>query len=157
VALRVEGDGAPVELCAGSDSVSAQLTAGGRYQVRTGFDGEGRTYSLEMVMQQRDDAPVNLTVTDSLAEVSSNPDAVWIRYREFSPGGVQLESYTVTGGKFTLSFSDPSVAAGTMKGIALGLREAGTATDAGTRMIGEGFFTFLTAAPASEPATPARD
>lgn len=153
VALRVEGDGAPRELCAEADSVSARLTAGGRYEVRAEFDDGQRHYRLEMVMQRRDDAPVKLTVTDSLAEVSSNPDAVWIQYRELPRAGPELESYAVAGGTFTLSFSDASVAAGTMSGISLQLREAAGSADAGQRLIGEGFFTFLTGAPAPAPPT----
>jgi len=133
-----------VELCAGSDSVSAILTPGGRYDVTVTFASGGTHHELQMVMRQRDDWPAKLTVTDSLSEVSSNPDAVWIYYQEVPVGGAALESYSVSGGTFTLSFSDEKVAAGTMSGVSLRVRETGTTVDAGARLISEGFFTFAT-------------
>jgi hypothetical protein len=142
VALQIAGPGDPVDLCAGSDSVSAVLTGGGRYQVRVRFASEGTRFELQLVMRQRDDWPASLTVTDSLDEVSSNPDAVWVYYREAPGSGPALESYAASGGKFTLSFSDTTVAAGAMSGVSLHLRETGTTTDAGARLITEGFFTF---------------
>jgi len=123
------------------------------------FETGGTHHELQMVMHQRDDWPVTLTVTDSLAEVSSNPDAVWIYYQETPGGGAALESYTASGGKFTLSFSDAQVAAGTMSGVSLRMRETGTTTEAGTRLISEGFFTFATqhnrsGMPGRPPAAP---
>jgi len=145
VSLRVQGAGEPVDLCAGSDSVSASLTSGGRYEVTVRFASEGTRYELQMVMRQRNDWPVSLTVTDSLSEVSTNPDAVWVYYREAPGTGPLLESYAASGGKFTLAFSDDTVAAGTMSGVSLRLREPGTSTDAGARLIEEGFFTFAVA------------
>jgi hypothetical protein len=144
VGLLVQGGAGPEELCASSDSVSAILTTGPTYDVIVTFASAGTRYRLQMVMRQRNDWPVKLTVTSDPAEVSTNPDAVWIYYEEMPAGGPALESYVASGGSFTLSFSDADVAAGTLSGVSLILRQTDTSTDAGTRLVAEGFFTFAT-------------
>lgn len=153
LAARVTGKAAPVEFCVQDDRVVESIERGvltvftiqNRYSITASMTGpDGTLYEIQMVFPHKTDLPKVLNLTGNQAQAEGDPDGVWFYYQEIPPAGDAVESSAVTGGTFTLSYSDTETAAGTFAGVALEIQTQNTNTPAGTRNIPEGFFSIST-------------
>lgn len=142
---RVTGRAAPVDICVPDGVVVTTYTAQNRYDVTARITGSDRTvYEIQMWFPHRPDLPKVLNLTGIFAEAEADPDGVWFFYKESPPDGDPIESVAVTGGLFTLSFSDTEVTAGTFRDVELDMQIVNTNNPAGSRSIPEGFFSIST-------------
>ena len=153
LAARIKGRAAPVDFCVQDDRVVESVEKGvltiftiqNRYAVTASMTGpDGTEYEIQMLLPHKSEVPKALNITGNQAQAEADPDGVWFYYQEIPPTGDALESVAVTGGTFTLSFSDTEVAAGTFAGVSLEMQTQNTNTAAGTRGIPEGFFSIST-------------
>jgi hypothetical protein len=147
VGIRVEGRAEPLDVCVSDQAVDALLTSTGRYDVSAQMNTDDGIYQLHMVFPKRPDFPVSLRLVSSITEVDD--DAAYVRYEELPDGGTPIESGTILGGKFRLSFGDDKVAAGTMENIAMDMQSVLNGDPAGERKIVEGFFSISIEQPAA--------
>lgn len=146
VGLLIEGRAEPLEFCVDDPDVSAVLTAFNRYDVEARMTNDDGTFIMRMVFAVQS-FPVDLRVTDSLSEATSDPGAVWVYYEEDPAGGAPIESFVVDGGSFRLSFVDVDVAAGVLSGVAFQMRDIATSVPTGTREFADGMFSISTKEP----------
>jgi hypothetical protein len=142
VGIRVEGRAQPLDVCVSDAAVDALLTSSQRYDVSARMTTDDGVYQLSMVFTRRSDFPVSLRVVDSITEVTNDPGAAYVYYKEVPDGGTPIESGSVLGGKFRLSFCDDKVAAGTMENITFEMSSVLNGDPAGQRKIVEGFFSI---------------
>lgn len=141
VGLLIEGRAEPLEFCVDDADVSVLLTQFNRYDVAADVTNNDGTFVMRMVFAVQS-APVDLRVTDSLAEATSDPGAVWIYYEEVPVGGDPIESFVVDAGSFRLTFVDEDVAAGVLSGVSFQMRDVATSDPAGTREFSDGMFSI---------------
>ena len=141
VGLLIEGRAQPLEFCVDDPDVSVLLTALNRYDVEAHVTNDDGTFVIRMVFAVQS-FPVDLRVTESLSEATSDPGAVWLYYEEVPAGGDPIESFVIDGGSFRLSFVDEDVAAGLLSGVAFQMRDIGTGDPAGTRAFADGMFSI---------------
>lgn len=150
---RITGRAAAVEFCVQDDRVVNDVERGvftiftiqDRYAVSATQTGpDGTVYEIQMVFPHKAELPKALNLTGNQAQAEADPDGVWFYYLEVPPSGTAIESSAVTGGTFTLSFSDTEIAAGTFAGVGLEMQIRNTDTSAGTRGVPEGFFSIST-------------
>jgi len=141
VGLLIEGRAQPLEFCVDDPDVSVLLTALNRYDVAADVTNADGTFVVRMVFAVQG-FPVDLRVTESLSEATSDPSAVWLYYEEVPAGGDPIESFAVDGGDFRLSFVDEDVAAGLLAGVAFQMRDIATGDPAGTRAFADGMFSI---------------
>lgn len=153
VGVRVTGRAKRVDICVLDDVVVGSVDSGvwtvfttqGRYDVSARMvASDGTTFEIQMLFPHKTDLPKKLNLTGNQAQAIDDPDGAWIYYREIPDGGDAVESVSVSGGTFTLSFSDQSVTTGTFADIGLALENTGTGEPAGSRTITEGFFSIST-------------
>jgi hypothetical protein len=145
VGARLTGRAAPVDICVPDNVVVTSFTEQNRYDVTARVTGSDRTvFEIQMRFPHKTNFPSQLNLTGNFSHAEGDPDGVWFSYKEFPPEGDAVESSAVTGGTFTLSFSDTEVAAGTFQGIVLDIQIEGTNDPAGSRTIPEGFFSIST-------------
>ena len=141
VGLLIEGRAEPLEFCVDDADVSVILTQFNRYDVEAHVANNDGTFVMRMVFAVQS-APVDLRVTDSLAEATSDPGAVWIYYEEVPVGGDPIESFVVDAGSFRLTFVDEDVAAGVLSGVSFQMRDVASSDPAGTREFSDGMFSI---------------
>ena len=147
-AARVTGRSSDVDMCIHDDDVASVLTiAPDRYNVTARLTADGDVFEVQIIMNYRDDFPVTLTPTANLAELDTNPDAVYVYFIESPSEGATIESIAVTSGSFLLSFSGGDVIAGTFSRVAMDMQTQGTSEAAGQRMLSEGFFSLSVLTP----------
>jgi len=142
VGVRIEGRADPLDVCVSDAAADVLLTASSRYDVSAQMVTDDGVYQLRMVFAQRSDFPVTLRVVNSITEATSDPDAAYVYYEELPDGGTPIESSTIVGGRFRLTFSDDQVAAGTMENITFEMSDLLNGDPAGQRKIVEGFFSL---------------
>jgi len=157
IGLLIEGRAEPLEFCVDDADVPVILTQFNRYDVEAHVANNDGTFVMRMVFAVQS-APVDLRVTDSLSEATSDPSAVWIYYEEVPVGGDPIESFVVDAGSFRLTFVDEDVAAGVLSGVAFQMRDVTTGDPAGTRQFSDGMFSISVKEPTviSSPLMSAR-
>jgi hypothetical protein len=157
IGLLIEGRAEPLEFCVDDADVPVILTQFNRYDVEAHVANNDGTFVIRMVFAVQS-APVDLRVTDSLSEATSDPSAVWIYYEEVPVGGDPIESFVVDDGSFRLTFVDEDVAAGVLSGVAFQMRDVTTGDPAGTRQFSDGMFSISVKEPTviSSPLMSAR-
>jgi hypothetical protein len=150
---RVMGRASRVDVCVPDDNVVDNVEKGvvtfftveNRYNVTAETTArDGTIYQIQMNFPHKPNFPAALNLTGNQAQAKNDPDGVWFYYREIPSEGDAVESVAITGGSFTLSFSDTDVAAGTFQGVGLEIQIQGTHDPAGSRSIPEGFFSIST-------------
>ena len=144
--VLIEGRAEPFEFCVDDDNVGAVLTAENRYDVGSQVSSDDGDFVVRMVFAVRD-FPATLRVVDTLAEATTDIDAVWLYYQEVPPGGDPIESFESSGGTFTLGFVDEEVAAGTFKNVTFSMHDFSTGAPAGQRQFAEGTFSISVKVP----------
>lgn len=154
--VLIEGRAEPFEFCVDDDNVGAVLTAENRYDVGAQVSSDDGDFVVRMVFAVRD-FPATLRVVDTLAEATTDIDAVWLYYEEVPPGGDPIESFASDGGTFTLGFVDEEVATGTFKNVTFSMRDFSTGDPAGERQFADGIFSISVKVPtASVPPVATR-
>jgi hypothetical protein len=151
LAAHIEGRSSPIDVCLNDADVSVLLTSSSRYDIAAQAKLPGVTVQIRMVFSVRPDAPVSLSPVSTLDEAIADADAVWIWYEEIPDRGDAIESSTVAGGSFRLTFSDDKILAGTIKDIALTMRNVTSGDEVGTRRVSEGFFSLSVKNPVAAP------
>ena len=154
--VLVEGRAEPFEFCVDDDNVGAVLTAENRYDVGAQVSTDDGDFVVRMVFAVRQ-FPATLRVVDTLAEATSDLDAVWLYYEEVPAGGDPIESFEANGGTFALGFVDEEVASGTFKNVTFSMRDFTTGDPAGERKFTDGIFSISVKVPtATTPPLAAR-
>jgi len=142
LAARITGAPQPIEICVANSETDAQFIAvpTPHYEVSGVFTtSDSTTISLVVIFAVHPNIPVELDITSDLAAAMANPDGVFFGYRETAPPAQDTVSTAVTG-RFTLTFSDDSIAVATFDGLTITLEDAASpGTIVGTRTISEGF------------------
>jgi hypothetical protein len=144
-AARVAGGPKRVDVCVDNKDVSVVLTSGNNYSIRATMTSGGSVYEFQLLVPNRDDFPVILTIHDDFATATLDDRGVWIFYQEIPAEGDALESYEIAPdkGTFTLSFSDGNVMTATFSDISFKLQTQGdNPEDRGTRVVESGFMSL---------------
>lgn len=142
-ATRVEGRSSPVEVCSSDNSTFVAYSTGNRYAIQATTTLNSTLFQFDLEVPHRTDFPVVLTPTHDQAVAASDDFLVWLYYQEVPQSGEELESYEITGGSFTLSFSDTNVLTATFENITMKIRTQSTPPeDRGTRLLKEGFISL---------------
>ena len=141
IGLLIEGRADPLEFCVDDADVSVVLTSQNRYDVRAEMSNSEGTFVMHMVFAVRA-FPATLRITETLADAVSDPGAVWLYYEELPAGGDAIESVTIDGGSFTLSFVDADVASGVLSNVRFNMRDFNTGDPAGQRQFADGMFAI---------------
>jgi len=141
---RIDGEDGPVDVCVADDSVVTVFTTMGWYDVTArSTASDGTTYEFAMLFPHHSTSR-KLNLTGDLLEARADANGVWFRYVEIPPEGPALESTAVTGGTFSLGYSDTEVVAGLFANVVLEMTVTGESEAGGTRSLPEGFFSILT-------------
>ena len=146
--VLIEGRAEPFEFCVDDDNVGAVLTAENRYDVGAQVSNDAGDFVVRMVFAVRQ-FPANLRIVDTLAEATTDIDAVWLYYEEVPPGGDPIESFAANGGTFALGFVDEEVASGTFKNVTFSMRDFATGDPVGERQFADGIFSISIKVPAA--------
>lgn len=142
-AARVEGRSNPVDVCTSNDDTFMAFSVGGNYVIQATMSMGGTLFQFDLEVPHHSDFPVVLTFNANQAAAAADDYAVWMYYQEIPESGEDLESYEITSGTFTLTFSDTEVLAATFDNVAMKIRtQDATPEDRGTRLISEGFISL---------------
>lgn len=139
---RVSGRSSPFDFCVSDKDASVIFTSESRYDIRAQYVTSNTTFELQMLFPHNANFPVVLNLTSNLAAAESDPNGCWLYYSETASDGTTLESYDITDGSFTLTYSDGTVVAASFDGVTLKMRNQDTGTDAGTRTLDQGFLSL---------------
>lgn len=144
-AASISGTPEPVEMCVSNENTAVTYTpAGGgqpagMFETLSTFTDGDLTIQISTMFYEHAKTPQVLTVTGNRAQAEFDPDGFWVEYREIKDGDYDFTSTTVAGSA-TLSFNDPTVAVVTFANLDISLTDTATSsTDAGNRMISEGY------------------
>jgi hypothetical protein len=143
-AALVKGRANPVEVCTSNDDAIMTFSgATGNYSIQATMQMGDILFQFNLEVPHHDQTPQILTLTHDAAAASGDRFAVWIYYQELPNSGEDLESYEVSGGSLTLSYSDTSVLTATFEDITLKMRTISTPhEDRGTRVVERGFMSL---------------
>ncbi|HEU4930403.1 MAG TPA: hypothetical protein VFU38_11285 [Candidatus Krumholzibacteria bacterium] len=144
--VLIQGRAEPFEFCVDDENVGAVLTSLNRYDVGAQVSNDEGDFVVRMVFAVRD-FPASLRIVDTLAEATTDIDAVWLYYEEVPAGGDPIESAASSGGTFTLGVVDEEVATGTFKNVTFAMRDFSTGEPAGERKFAEGTFSISVKVP----------
>lgn len=140
---RVTGRASPVDVCVSDDAANVILTTGNEYSIHAVMNTGDDFFQFDLLVARRDDTPTLLTLHDTEAAAAADDFGVWIYYQEAPTGGEAIESYEITDGDFTLSFSADDVLTATFNNITFKMRtQTSTPEDRGTRVIEKGFLSL---------------
>lgn len=140
---RVRGAASPVDVCVSNDKTSVVFTAGNRYLITAIMSADNVIYEFQLLVPHRDDAPIVLNLYADQGLAIADPQGAWLYYQEAPDGETPVESFEITDGSFTLSFSDASVMTATFSNVAMRIRtQEGTPQDRGTRVVEKGFMSL---------------
>ena len=142
-AARVEGRSSPVEVCTTNDDTIVTFSAGNNYVIQATMNSEGALFQFDLEVPHRTAFPIVLLLNSDRGAAAADEFSVWMYYQEVPQSGEALESYEVTGGTFTLSFSDRNVMTATFADVGVKIRtQDSTPQDRGTRLFKEGFMSL---------------
>jgi hypothetical protein len=140
---RMQGTANPVDVCVSNDKASVVFTAENRYLITAIMSKGDVIYQFDFEVPHRDDTPVVLTLYSDRGVAAVDPSGVWLRYQEAPDGETAVESFEITGGTFTLSFSATDVMTATFSDVTMRIQtQEGTPQDRGTRGIEKGFMSL---------------
>jgi len=142
-AARVEGRSSPVEVCTSNDDTIVVFSVGNNYVIQATMTSGSTLFQFDLEVPHRADFPVVLLLEGDRGAAAADEFAVWMYYQEVPQSGEALESYEITGGTFTLSFSDGNVMTATFADVGMKIRtQESTPQDRGTRLIKQGFMSL---------------